>query len=168
LDQAIKEQEASISLGIRPGTHLAPILLPDLVVPRWARPTRIEHSPTPSLSPEHTTAPLPQGPTTEELPAESARPGRGRKARKKPEPQSETPPPAPEEVLKIPATRTTRSVKLKVPAQADLKGPQITGDPNEPRFCYCNQVSYGTVRSAALDLATWVKLKRSCNTDDRL
>ncbi|OJA11611.1 hypothetical protein AZE42_01946 [Rhizopogon vesiculosus] len=144
LDQAIKEQEASISLGTRPGTHLAPILLPDLVVPRWARPTRVEHSPTPSLSPEPTTVPLPQEPT-EELYVEPARPGRGRKARKKPEPQSETPPPPPEEVLKMPATRTTRSVKLKIPVQADPKGPQIAGDPNEPRYCYCNQVSYGTM-----------------------
>ncbi|KAG1754153.1 hypothetical protein EDB19DRAFT_1626621 [Suillus lakei] len=135
LDQAIKEQEASISLGIRPGTHLAPILLPDLVVPRWARPTRIEHSPTPSLSPELSAVPLPQE-STEELPAESARPGRGRKARKKLE--SETPPPLPEEVLKIPAIRTTRSVKLKIPTQAQA-------DPNEPRYCYCNQVSYDTM-----------------------
>lgn len=136
LDQTIKEQEASISLGIRPGTHLAPILLPDLVVPRWVRPTRIERSPTPSLSPE-LPAILPQE-STEELSTESARPGRGRKARKKSEPESETPPPLPEEVLKIPATRTTRSVKLKIPAQAQA-------DPNEPRYCYCNQVSYETM-----------------------
>lgn len=137
LDQAIKEQEASISLGIRPGTHLAPILLPDLVVPRWVRPTRTEHSPTPSLSPELSTIPLPQE-STEELSTDPARPGRGRKARKKPEPESETPPPLPEEVLKIPATRTTRSVKLKIPAQAQA-------DPNEPRYCYCNRVSYETM-----------------------
>lgn len=137
LDQAIKEQEASISLGIRPGTHLAPILLPDLVVPRWVRPTRVEHSPTPSLSPELSTITLPHE-STEELSTESARPGRGRKARKKPEPESETPPPLPEEVLKIPATRTTRSVKLKIPAQAQE-------DPNEPRYCYCNRVSYETM-----------------------
>lgn len=163
LDQAIKEQETSISLGIRPGTHLAPILLPDLVVPRWARPTRIEHSPTPSLSPEPTTVPLP----TEELPGGSVRPGRGRKARKKPELQPETPPPPLEEVLNIPTTRTTRSVKLKIPAQADVKGSQVAGDSNEPRYCYCNQVSFGTVRSVSLDLP-WMKLKRSCGTDDRL
>ncbi|KAG2158017.1 uncharacterized protein EDB93DRAFT_740480 [Suillus bovinus] len=136
LDQAIKEQETSISLGIRPGTHLAPILLPDLVVPRWVRPARVERSPTPSLSPEPS-ALLPQE-STEELSTESARPGRGRKARKKPELESETPPPLPEEVLKIPATRTTRSVKLKIPAQAQA-------DPNEPRYCYCNQVSYETM-----------------------
>lgn len=137
LDKTIKEQEASISLGIRPGTHLAPILLSDLVVPRWVRPTRIERSPTPSLSPELSAIILPQE-STEELSAESARPGRGRKARKKSEPESETPPPLPEEVLKIPAIRTTRSVKLKIPAQAQA-------DPNEPKYCYCNQVSYETM-----------------------
>lgn len=162
LDQAIKEQEASISLGIRPGTHLAPILLPDLVVPRWVRPTRTEHSPTPSLSPELSTIPLPQE-STEELSTDPARPGRGRKARKKPEPESETPPPLPEEVLKIPATRTTRSVKLKIPAQAQA-------DPNEPRYCYCNRVSYETVRSVVFDF-TWMKLTRlvsqmiACDSD---
>ncbi|KAG1837704.1 hypothetical protein DFJ58DRAFT_734200 [Suillus subalutaceus] len=148
LDQAIKEQEASISLGIRPGTHLAPILLPDLVVPRWVRPTRIERSPTPSLSPELPAILLPQE-SIEELSIESARPGRGRKARKKSEPESETPPPLPEEVLKIPAIRTTRSVKLKIPAQAQA-------DPNEPRYCYCNQVSYETVRSVVIDF-TWME-----------
>ncbi|KAG1775009.1 hypothetical protein EV702DRAFT_1121042 [Suillus placidus] len=151
LDQAIKEQEASISLGICPGTHLTPILLPDLVVPRWVCPTRIERSPTPSLSPELSAILLPQE-STEELYIESGRPGRGRKAHKKPEPESETPPPLPEEVLKIPATRTTRSVKLKIPAQAQA-------DPNEPRYCYCNQVSYETVRSVVFDFS-WMKFTR--------
>ncbi|KAF7338548.1 PHD-type domain-containing protein [Mycena venus] len=38
IDQAIQEQEHLISLGARPGTHLAPILLPELVVPRWTKP----------------------------------------------------------------------------------------------------------------------------------
>ncbi|KAG1879421.1 hypothetical protein C8R48DRAFT_685612 [Suillus tomentosus] len=158
LDQAIKEQEASISLGIRPGTHLAPILLPDLVVPRWVRPTRMERSPTPSLSPELSTILLQE--STEELSTESARPGRGRKARKKPEPESDTPPPLPEEVLKIPATRTTRSVKLKIPAQAQA-------DPNEPRYCYCNQVSYETVRSVVFDF-TLDEVHMACIIDDCL
>ncbi|KAJ3004141.1 hypothetical protein NUW54_g4953 [Trametes sanguinea] len=34
LDRAIKEQEASISLGLRPGTHPASIILPEVVVPQ--------------------------------------------------------------------------------------------------------------------------------------
>ncbi|KAJ4488305.1 hypothetical protein J3R30DRAFT_3363914 [Lentinula aciculospora] len=38
LGQSIKEQEASIALGIRPGTQLAPILLPDVAPPsRWTK-----------------------------------------------------------------------------------------------------------------------------------
>jgi len=44
LEQAINEQEYSITLGARP-SHLAPSNLPDLVVPRWARPTRVTLSP---------------------------------------------------------------------------------------------------------------------------
>ncbi|KAJ3937418.1 MAG: hypothetical protein NXY57DRAFT_956396 [Lentinula lateritia] len=40
LGQSIKEQEASIALGIRPGTQLAPILLPDVAPPsRWTKNT---------------------------------------------------------------------------------------------------------------------------------
>jgi len=49
VEQEIKEQEVSISLGMRPGTHIAPILLPDLVVPRWVRHPRAEQSPVPLL-----------------------------------------------------------------------------------------------------------------------
>ncbi|KIK63792.1 hypothetical protein GYMLUDRAFT_40869 [Collybiopsis luxurians FD-317 M1] len=38
LAQSIKEQEASIALGTRPGTQLAPILLPDVAPPsRWTK-----------------------------------------------------------------------------------------------------------------------------------
>ncbi|THV08083.1 hypothetical protein K435DRAFT_959532 [Dendrothele bispora CBS 962.96] len=39
IDQAIKEQEMAISLGVRPGTQLAPIILPEAVVPvsRWIK-----------------------------------------------------------------------------------------------------------------------------------
>jgi hypothetical protein len=44
LDQAITEQETSISLGARP-SHLAPSSLPELVVPRWGRPSRTTLSP---------------------------------------------------------------------------------------------------------------------------
>ncbi|KAI0670688.1 hypothetical protein C8Q78DRAFT_975056 [Trametes maxima] len=37
LDRAIKEQEASISLGLRPGTHPASIILPEVVAPPSSR-----------------------------------------------------------------------------------------------------------------------------------
>ncbi|KAJ7043359.1 hypothetical protein C8F04DRAFT_1074508 [Mycena alexandri] len=45
LDQAIQEQEHAISLGARPGTRLAPILLPELVMPRWSKLARVTLSP---------------------------------------------------------------------------------------------------------------------------
>ncbi|KAF9496042.1 hypothetical protein BDN71DRAFT_1446755 [Pleurotus eryngii] len=45
IDQAIKEQEVAISLGSRPGTSLAPVILPDLAaVSRWSRVTHVEIS----------------------------------------------------------------------------------------------------------------------------
>ncbi|KAG6811486.1 hypothetical protein H0H92_007178 [Tricholoma furcatifolium] len=44
IQQAIKEQEASITLGARPG-HLAPENLSDLTVGRWVRPRRATFSP---------------------------------------------------------------------------------------------------------------------------
>lgn len=38
LGQSTKEQEASIALGVRPGTQLAPIILPDVAPPsRWTK-----------------------------------------------------------------------------------------------------------------------------------
>ncbi|KAI0807065.1 hypothetical protein C8Q74DRAFT_1225620 [Fomes fomentarius] len=46
LDRAIKEQEASISLGLRPGTHPASITLPELIIPKANR-NRIMTSPPP-------------------------------------------------------------------------------------------------------------------------
>ncbi|KAG5221746.1 phd-finger protein [Salix suchowensis] len=54
IDQAIKEQEVAISLGSRPGTSLAPVILPDLAaVSRWSRVTHVE------ISDEEGEAPLP-------------------------------------------------------------------------------------------------------------
>ncbi|KAG7093498.1 hypothetical protein E1B28_007173 [Marasmius oreades] len=40
LGQSIKEQEMALSLGARPGTQLAPILLPEVIapLPRWTKP----------------------------------------------------------------------------------------------------------------------------------
>ncbi|KAJ8508537.1 hypothetical protein ONZ45_g9205 [Pleurotus djamor] len=45
IDQAIKEQQAAISLGTNPNSSLAPVILPDLVpVSRWSRPAQVEIS----------------------------------------------------------------------------------------------------------------------------
>ncbi|KAF7311679.1 PHD-type domain-containing protein [Mycena kentingensis (nom. inval.)] len=113
VDHAIAEQEHLISVGAKPGTHLAPVLLPELVMPRWAKPARL------SLSPEleeilvGTPA---NGPTL--APAKANK--RGRKGRKKGQVAEEfTPGPRPEP-------------------------PYIPNpDPNEKRYCYCDQVSFG-------------------------
>ncbi|KAI0637286.1 hypothetical protein C8Q77DRAFT_1155131 [Trametes polyzona] len=66
LDRAIKEQEASISLGLRPGTHPASIILPEVVPPQSSRgrvvasppPISIASSvPAPALAPHSARAP---------------------------------------------------------------------------------------------------------------
>ncbi|KAF9228622.1 hypothetical protein BS17DRAFT_877256 [Gyrodon lividus] len=157
LDQAIKEQEAAISLGMRPGTHLAPILLPDLIVPRWARPSRVEHSPVPPLSPglelyvtEEPTVLEPPEP----LVSSSKATRRGRKAAvqkaAKPEKADLVEEPAApaaaeaQELLEFPRTRRS-GVRLTIPAQPHPPGPTLPADLNEARYCYCNQVSFGTM-----------------------
>ncbi|PSS30909.1 hypothetical protein PHLCEN_2v2534 [Hermanssonia centrifuga] len=48
LDRAIKEQETSLSLGLRPGTHPASIILPEIVLPKSLRAPRVmDESPAP-------------------------------------------------------------------------------------------------------------------------
>lgn len=141
LDQAIKEQEAAISLGMRPGTHVAPILLPDIVaVPRWARPSRVEHSPL-ALTPE------PEPPSApivfnEPVPVIPSSFKKGKKhVSHEPEPKEESAAAVPVE-----APKTRRGVKLTLSAPPGPSGgPPLFPDPNEKRYCYCNQVSFGTV-----------------------
>jgi hypothetical protein len=157
LDQAIKEQEASISLDIRSGTHLAPILLPDLVVPRWARPSRVTHSPMPTISGaaeenEDDESPLrnvghgglsplivssdgPDDPRVQ--PQKKGKKGNRKLTRKKAE-QSCV------DVLE-PPRRGVRSLKLTVsmPVRFAVPPPGLVADPEEPRYCYCDRVSFG-------------------------
>ncbi|KAH7889873.1 hypothetical protein F5I97DRAFT_604980 [Phlebopus sp. FC_14] len=138
LDQVIKDQEAAISLGMRPGTHLAPILLPDLVVPRWARPPRVEHSPVPSLISDPGIQTVDE-PAVHEVPQPVAFPKAPKKGRKL---VLKTTTPAPEvQLSEEPATR--RGVRLTIPTHPP--GPQVPADPKEARYCYCNQVSFGTM-----------------------
>ncbi|KAI5983849.1 hypothetical protein EDD15DRAFT_2178246 [Pisolithus albus] len=142
LDQAIKEQEAAISLGMRPGTHLAPILLPDIVaVPRWARPSHVEHSPL-ALTPEpepaidnHVMNDVATVASTSPVPKKS----------KKTAPHEPEPPKAPIVPAVAEAPRTRRGVRLTMPSQPTPEGPPISVDPNERRYCYCHQVSFGTM-----------------------
>lgn len=115
IDQAIQEQEHAISLGARSGTRLAPILLPELVVPRWTKPARA------TLSPDLDNA-LGNG-EQNTTPAATQRRRKSKKGRKKDPPPTEAavPPPRP-------------------------KPPVIpNADPNESRYCYCDQVSFGEV-----------------------
>ena len=142
LDQAVKEQEAAISLGMRPGTHLAPILLPDIVaVPRWARPSRVEHSPL-ALTPE------PESPSAPIVLHESvtAVPPSVKKGKKviprESEPKEETAPAVPAEPAK---TRRGVKLTLRAPPPGPSVEPTLPPDPNEKRYCHCNQVSFGTV-----------------------
>lgn len=155
VDQAIKEQETSISMGIRPGTHPAPIVLPDLVVPRWARPSRVAHSPEIDGydvdGPDAEGAPTlgivtnddPDGPKVQPKGGKGKKGGRGKWPRKK-EKQEEL---APEDV---PDTRRSgRTLRISGPALPEfaVHPPGMVIDPSEERFCYCNQVSFGTVRT---------------------
>ncbi|KAJ7184096.1 hypothetical protein C8R46DRAFT_449756 [Mycena filopes] len=113
IDQAIQEQEHAISVGARAGTRLAPILLPELVVPRWTKPARLTLSPDleDALGGEEDKVPVPS----------QQRRKKGKKGRKKD--------PIPNEAA-VPRPRP--------------KPPYIPNpDPNEPRYCYCDQVSFG-------------------------
>ncbi|KAF7295190.1 PHD-type domain-containing protein [Mycena indigotica] len=106
IDHAITEQDHAIKLGTRPGTHFAPPLQPELVIPRWAKPPRV------SLSPDLDEA---LGGTPQ--PLEPARKKGRKRGRKKAESFSPQPRPDP---------------------------PYIPNpDPNEKRYCYCDQVSFG-------------------------
>jgi hypothetical protein len=153
LDQSIREQEMSVSFGLRQGTH--PSLLPDLAAPsRWARATRVTHSPIPSLSEDED---IPAGPaisagsevtigmattTGSEPPrasSSSSKKNKKNKKRKADKAVSET------EATPATITSSTRSLRLKVPPLNSVQG-DAAADPNEPKYCYCNRVSFGNVR----------------------
>ena len=53
------------------------------------------------------------------------------------------------EAIATPATTTTsssRSLRLKVPPLSAVVQGDAAADPNEPKYCYCNRVSFGNVR----------------------
>lgn len=145
LDQAIKEQEAAISLGMRLGTHPAPILLPDIVaVPRWARPARVEHSPLsltpePDLCPEN--EPVISNPTSASPPLTSTKKSK-KGSRNEPALQFQG-----ELMLPMHATssKTRSGMKLTALTPLNAGGQPTLVDQNEKAYCYCNQVSFGTM-----------------------
>ncbi|KAI0747798.1 hypothetical protein C8Q80DRAFT_1316285 [Daedaleopsis nitida] len=187
LDRSIKEQEASITLGLRPGTHPASIILPEVVLPKPNR-SRIVTSPppfeipmdplllpqpvieppseevqeTPTPAEEETPDPPPapeeqdepveivesEEPVVEmvEPPAPTRGKRKGRKRRKSKRTRSEAPPTeeqaAPEETLEPEAEEEDAPIPAQNLAPQPLVEPELL-DPNEPRYCFCNQVSYG-------------------------
>lgn len=128
LDQSIEEVEATITLASRPDSQPRRILS-HAVTGRWLRP-QIEPPPQP----------LDQPPSAHELPINGfSAPDRSRG--------------------KTNATSLRKNKKGKKKkhtyGQGVLQPPGIptagdalthTPDPNEPRYCYCDNVSYGAVR----------------------
>ncbi|KAI0688745.1 hypothetical protein BC835DRAFT_1418924 [Cytidiella melzeri] len=153
LERAIKEQETSLSVGLRPGTHPASIILPEVVVPPASRAPRTVHSPIPedddsfneSLPrPEHDaivdlTQEVPRAPT--EKP--SRKRTRGRVA-KRTEGSA---------VPKASSSSPQRQViTLTVPPLISMATENNSSQPmdqqpvdDEPRYCYCNGISAGTM-----------------------
>ena len=153
LDQSIKEQEASISLGVRPGTHLAPILLPELIVPGSRAARTVAH--TPPLADEEGGMTLGMVGGEEDGGEEVQPQRRGRAAAKKVRIRGK--PKKEDTVMVLDIERsgsrgrnrnrsrggTARTLKLSGPAPEVV---QVPPPPDEERYCYCNQVSFGEVR----------------------
>jgi hypothetical protein len=43
------------------------------------------------------------------------------------------------------SAKAARSLKLRVPPLSSLVSANLSLDPDEPKYCYCNQVSFGEV-----------------------
>ncbi|KAH8108198.1 hypothetical protein BXZ70DRAFT_1003592 [Cristinia sonorae] len=159
LDRAIKEQETSLSLGLRPGTHPASIILPELVIPKARSNGPIydtsesEDEPMDVIIEDSPAVEERPVPPEEEKPAKTPRKkGRVKHARKKSDVERTDPVEVAEVAEKADAgpegrpVRSSRSLKLTLPAIATisaLKDAEAAIAPDEPRYCYCNQVSYG-------------------------
>ncbi len=123
LDRAIKEQETSLSLGLRPGTHPASIILPEIVLPKSLRAPRVmDESPAPSDIAEPS-APAPSSTDTEltlgTIPTETANNG------------GASPPPPPPPPPTPPVRRRIRPKKWTRQKQrtAEVKGNSKMGTP---------------------------------------
>lgn len=147
LDQSIEEVETAIALASHPDSQPRRILS-YTVTGRWLRP-QIEPLPQPSSHPSGIHEPPTIGfpmfdrshGKTNTTPVRKTRKG---KKRKNAHGQRALQPP-------------------EIPTVGDLL--VHTPDPNEPRYCYCNNVSYGAVRIVPLPPA-FLKLttyRRWCN-----
>jgi len=158
LDQSIREQEMSISFGLRQGTH--PSLLPDLAAPsRWARAQRATHSPIPSLSDdEDIAAPgisagsevtIGMAPGDGEGPRGTA-PGSSSSASKKSKKSKKRRldkivAEAEAAAAPSPTVPSSRGLRLRLPPLSSMAQGDAAADPSEPKYCYCNRVSFGNM-----------------------
>ncbi|KAH8833506.1 hypothetical protein DL96DRAFT_440208 [Flagelloscypha sp. PMI_526] len=137
LDQAIKEEEAALSLGARPGTHVAPIILPDLLVPVTNPRNTTSLNPFEDSDDEEleTIDPLDNllahGPVAH---AQSSPPTTSSKKKKS----------------KQKAAGAAESEKLTIRVPAKLPPAQVTVEPTDQGtfvdltpYCFCQQPSFG-------------------------
>ncbi|EEB99403.1 hypothetical protein MPER_00927, partial [Moniliophthora perniciosa FA553] len=124
LNQSIKEQELALSLGKRPGTQLAPILLPEVIVPasRWTkRPNAMSDLDSDDEAPNgglfDPNGEQRDGPTTLGIVPADSTPASRRQRRKFKSSHRNEPPP---------------KLKITLPASA---APEL--------FCYCRTISWG-------------------------
>ena len=187
IDREIKEQETSLSLGLRPGTHPAAIVLPEVVLPKSTRSTRIQDSPISEDPPTpppfvaeaevanedssvvNTSADIvgSQGPPVSQR-RKSRSHGWSKKKkvdnreRKKEHEEQENivevvPPVADNEnkpSTEVDRDRSMTRLTVTLPPLASLQQPGAVEpplpdaeavNPDEEKYCYCNNVSYGEV-----------------------
>ncbi|EED78479.1 predicted protein [Postia placenta Mad-698-R] len=165
LDRAIKEQETSISLGLRPGAYPASIMLPEVVAPSGLRarvvPEPLAEEPVveaPAAPEEAAAAAADTGETTLGIVSEEAAapthgsPVRPQRRRRRPPriTMKKKVPKLLDLIEFVPVDMEVPSggsgLKLTVPPLAAViaaNDPPI--DPNEERWCFCNQVSFGVM-----------------------
>jgi hypothetical protein len=140
----------SISFGLRQGTH--PSLLPDLAAPsRWARATRVTHSPIPGLSDDEDLSAAGINASSEVTIGmatgnDASRGSASSKKSKKSKKRKSDRAIGEAEVASGSTAPAVRSVRLKVPPLGFTTQGDAAADPNEPKYCYCNRVSFGNVR----------------------
>ncbi|KAJ8095111.1 hypothetical protein PM082_010330 [Marasmius tenuissimus] len=138
LGQSIKEQEMALSLGARPGTQLAPIILPDVIgpAPRWTRPTNdaddldSDEEEVPNGDLYETGPPAEEGVPTLGIVDENpdptngaAQPARGRTSRRR----------------KPVNKKSQENVAAEPPLKLKITLPPL----DQQRYCYCNEISFG-------------------------
>ncbi len=135
IDHAIVEQKASIQNGAQ--AYLEKVTMPE----KWSNRTQNvmsddsedELPPPPSIEPEII------------APPEPATARRGKRKRST-----------------APAEEQLTSLKITLPAAPITYTPEST-DPDEPKYCYCERISFGEVRLASLG---WKILMTWSNIDD--